>query len=72
MKDSVHQLNPSDITSDVFVIAPTQLEYIAQIFGDNVADAMNLRTFAPKLRQIAAASLRTALNAARTQGTGRK
>ena len=71
MKDSVRQLAPSDITSDVFIIAPTQLEYIAQIFGDHVADTMNMRTFAPKLRQIAAASLKKALTAARTHGTNR-
>lgn len=71
MRESVHRLNPSSITSEVFVIAPTQIEYIAQIFGDSVADAMNMRTFAQKIRQIAEQSLRTALNAAKHQGEKR-
>lgn len=68
MKAPIQKLNISDITSQVFTIAPTQIEYIAQIFGDSVADAMNMRTFAPKIRQIAEQSLRSALNSARTMG----
>lgn len=68
MKENVYNLNPANITSEVFVIAPTQIEYIAQIFGDSVADAMNMRTFAQKLRQIAEQSLVTALKAAKHQG----
>ncbi len=68
MKPQVQQLKTSDITSEVFTVAPTQIEYIAQIFGDNVADAMNMRTFAPKIRQIAEDALRNALMAARRQG----
>ncbi len=68
MREPIQQLNTSNITSEVFVIAPTQLDFIAQIFADNVADAMNLRTFAPKIRQIATQSLRTALSAARHAG----
>ena len=71
MREPVQNLNTSDITSDVFVIAPTQIEYIAQIFADSVADAMNMRTFAPKIRQIASQSLRTALSAARHAGEKR-
>ncbi len=68
MRENVQRLSPSNITSEVFVIAPTQIEYIAQIFGDSVADAMNMRTFAQKIRQIAEQSLRTALSAAKHQG----
>jgi len=68
MREPIHNLNPANITSEVFVIAPTQIEYIAQIFGDRVADAMNMRTFAQKIRQVAEESLRTALAAARHQG----
>ncbi len=68
IKENVYHLNPSNITSEVFVIAPTQIEYIAQIFGDSVADAMNMRTFAQKIRQIAEQSLRTALQGAKHQG----
>ncbi len=68
MKENIQKLNPSSITSEVFIIAPSQIEYIAQIFGDSVADAMNMRTFAQKIRQIAEQSLRTALTAAKHQG----
>lgn len=68
MREPIHNLNPANITSEVFIIAPTQIEYIAQIFGDRVADAMNMRTFAQKIRQVAEESLRTALAAARHQG----
>ena len=68
MQESIHNLNPSDITSDVFVIAPTQIDRIAQLFADNVADAMNMRTFSQKIRQIAVQSLRSALGTARKMG----
>lgn len=71
MKEPIQQLNTSDITSDVFVVAPTQIEYISRLFADSVADTMNMRTFAPKIRQIAEESLRRALAAARRQGAGK-
>ena len=68
MKESIHPLDPKQICSDVFVIAPTQIDYIAKLFADNVADAMNMRTFAQKIRQIATQSLRGALTAAGKMG----
>jgi hypothetical protein len=68
MKTSIQKLDLSQITSDIYVIAPTQIEYIAQIFGDTVADAMNMRAFSGKFRNVAEQSLRTALIAARKQG----
>ncbi|MBR5625681.1 MAG: hypothetical protein IKW67_02790 [Alphaproteobacteria bacterium] len=68
MREPVQKLNPENITSDVFIIAPTQIEYIARIFGNTVADTMNMRTFAPKIRQIAEQSLRHALGMARKAG----
>ncbi|MCM1294359.1 MAG: hypothetical protein NC311_02250 [Muribaculaceae bacterium] len=71
MREPVHKLDTSNITSEVYTIAPTQIEYIAQIFGDSVADTMNMRTFSQKIRQIAATSLRQALAAARHQGEGK-
>lgn len=67
-EQGAHKLNPANITSEVYIIAPTQIEYISQIFADNVANALNLRTFAQKIRQIAEQSLRTALGAAKHQG----
>jgi len=71
MKEPIQRLNPSNITSEVFIIAPTQIEYISRLFADSVADTMNMRTFAPKIRQIAEESLRRALNAARHMGAGK-
>ncbi len=68
MREQIHQLKTSNITSEIFVIAPSQIEYIAQLFGNTVADAMNMRAFAPKIRQIAKQSLCSALHAARHQG----
>ncbi len=68
MREPVQKLNPENITSDVFIIAPTQIENIARIFGNTVADTMNMRTFAPKIRQIAEQALRHALGMARKSG----
>ena len=70
-EQTVRRQNPANITSEVYIVAPTQIEYISQIFADNVADTLNLRTFAQKIRQIAEQSLRTALSAARHQGEKR-
>ncbi len=68
MKEPIQNLNTSNITSEIYTIAPTQIEYIAQLFGDTVADTMNMRTFAPKIRQIASHALRHALQNARHMG----
>ena len=68
MREQVQQLKTSNITSDIYVIAPTQIEYIARLFGNTVADTMNMRTFAPKIRQIAEQALRHALGAAKHMG----
>lgn len=65
------QLKTSDITSKVYTIAPTQLEYIAKLFGDTVADSMNMRAFASKFRQIAAKALEHALKSAEHMGENR-
>ena len=68
MKAPITELKTSDITSETFVIAPTQVEYISRIFADSVADAMNMRAFSQKIRIIAEKSLRNALTSARHQG----
>ena len=68
MRENVQQLKPESITSDVYLVAPTQIEHIARIFGNTVADTMNMRTFAPKIRQIAEQALRHALQSARHMG----
>ena len=68
MRAPVRQLSTSNITSDVYTIAPTQIEYIARIFGDGVAEAMTIRAFSGKIREIAAQSLQNALSHARHMG----
>jgi hypothetical protein len=68
MRAPVRQLNTNDITSEVYTIAPTQIDYIARLLGDGVADAMNMRAFSGKIREIAAQSLQTALSRARHMG----
>lgn len=69
MKNSIKQLDSRDITSDIFLISPAQIEYIAGIFTKNFADSMNMRTFSGRINEIARESLHTALKSARTMGT---
>lgn len=64
----VKDLSVSDVTSTIYTIAPTQVEYISRIFADNVADMMNMRAFASKIRTIAENALRNALNNAKHMG----
>ena len=53
MKNNIKNLKTTDISSDVFIIAPNQIETISKNFGDAVAEAMNVRPLAGKIRQIA-------------------
>ena len=68
MKTNIQQLKTSEITSDVFVISPTQIEWISKNFGDAVAQAMNVKPLAQKIRQIAAETLVNVLRSAKTMG----
>lgn len=68
MKEQVQQLKPETITSDVFIIAPTQIDYIARIFAKNFAESMNMRTFAERIYSVATDSLHHALKSARKMG----
>ena len=67
-EQTVTELKTTDITSEVYTIAPTQMEYIATLIGNTVADRMNMRAFAPKIRSIAMQALQTALKSARHMG----
>lgn len=67
-EQTVTNLKTTDITSETYTIAPTQMEYIATLIGDSVADNMNMRAFAPKFRAIAMQALQTALKSARHMG----
>ena len=68
MKTNVQQLKPSEITSEVFVIAPSQIEWISEKFGDAFAEAMNVRPLSQKIRQIAAETLIKVLHKAKNMG----
>ena len=68
MKEQVKQLQTNNITSEIFVISPDQLDYIAGIFSKNFADTMNMRTFSDRIAEVARESLRTALRAAKKMG----
>ncbi|MBP9999615.1 MAG: hypothetical protein KBT14_02890 [Proteobacteria bacterium] len=68
----VTQLKTTEITSEIYTIAPTQMEYIATLIGDTVADNMNMRAFAPKIREIAMRALQSALKSARHMGANAK
>ena len=68
MRDSIQQLNPKDITSTVFIIAPTQIDAISKKFGEEMAIAMNVRPLAHKIQQIAADVLKQTLHDAKNMG----
>ena len=68
MRTNITELKTNNITSTVYTISPTQVEFIARIFADSVADAMNMRAFAGKFREIANQSLHTALTRAKHMG----
>ena len=68
MKSDFQELKTTDITSEVFVIAPSQIDFISERFGDAVAEAMNMRPLSQKLRQIAAETLVKTLRSAKTMG----
>ena len=64
----IQNLKPSEITSDVFIINPSQIDFISQTFGNTVAEEMNMRPLSYKLQQIAADTLVKILHAAKTMG----
>jgi hypothetical protein len=68
MKDDVRMLKTSEISSDVFVITPTQIDIISQQFGDKLAETMNIRPLAQKIRTIASDILVKTLQGAKTMG----
>ena len=68
MKNNIQDLNPKDISSEVFIIAPTQINTIAKKFGDAVAESMNMRPLATKIEKIAAEILIQTLQDAKTMG----
>ncbi len=70
--ENIQNLSPAKIVGEVYYVTPAVIEYIAKIFADSVADAMNMRTFTPKIRQIAENSLRMGLNSVKHSGEKHK
>lgn len=68
MKTPVQELKPAEITSEVYVISPSQIDFISSNFGDAVAQAMNIKPMSAKIRQIAAETLKKVLQTAKTMG----
>ncbi len=68
MKDDFQTLKTSEISSDIFVIAPSQIDAISKQFGDAVAEAMNVKPLSQKIRQIAADILVKTLTDAKNMG----
>lgn len=68
MKSDVKVLKRNEISSDVFIIAPSQIDAISQKFGDAVAEAMNIRPLSQKIREIAAETLTQILQEAKNMG----
>lgn len=68
MKDNIQQLSTSDISSDVFVISPSQIDSISKEFGDAVAEAMNVRSLSKKICEIANTILAQTLQNAKKMG----
>lgn len=68
MKSNITELKPADITSEVFLISKSQIDFISANFGDAMAEALNLKSLSFKFRKIAADSLVKALNSASTMG----
>jgi len=68
MKDNIQILKNNEISSDVFVIAPSQIDVITSRFADAVAEAMNIKPLSQKIRQIAADILIKTLTDAKDMG----
>jgi len=68
MKTDVQILKRNEISSDVFIIAPSQIDAISKKFGDAVAEAMNIRPLSQKIRKIAAEILTQILQDAKKMG----
>ncbi len=68
MKTDVQELQISNISSEIFHIAPTQIDYISKHFGDALAEAMNMRPLAQRICQIAKETLIQSLQSAKNMG----
>ena len=68
MKNAVTNLKYADISNDCFVITPSQIDAITEMFSNTLAETMNIRPLAGKIRQIATESIIKTLKTAKTMG----
>lgn len=68
MKNNIQELKQSEISSDVFIISPNQVDFISKQFGNAVAEAINIRPLTQKIQKIAYEILTKTLNDAKTSG----
>jgi len=68
MKENIQSLKPNEISSNVFIVAPSQISSISQQFGTELAEAMNVRPLAKKISQIAEEILIKTLVCAKKSG----
>ena len=68
VRTNIRELKNSEISSEIFVIAPTQIDFISRTFGEAVAEAMNIRPLTDKIQSIARETLVSALRRAKTMG----
>lgn len=68
MQTNIRELKQSEISSEIFVISPVQIDIISKIFADAVAQEMNIRPLSEKIRQIAKETLIKTLKYAKKSG----
>ena len=68
MKEQIQVLKPTEISSDVFIVAPSQIDEISRQFGNAVAEEMNVRPLSQKICKIASEILIKTLNDAKNMG----
>ena len=68
MQTNIRELKQSEISSEVFIINPTQIDIISKMFADAVAQEMNVRPLSEKIHQIAKETLLKTLKFAKRIG----
>jgi hypothetical protein len=68
MQTNIRELKQSEISSEVFIISPTQIDIISKMFADAVAQEMNVRPLSEKIHQIAKENLLKTLKFAKRIG----
>lgn len=65
MSENVIKLSREQITSEIFIVSPKQIDIISKIFAYKVAEQLNMKLFTKKIEEIAQNSIKYALKQAR-------